>query len=422
MTTHDSAEQGLDAYLVGGFVRDRLLDRPHNDRDWVVVGSTPEEMLARGFQQVGRDFPVFLHPRSKEEYALARGRDAGGNLTTGPGISLEDDLARRDLTINAIAMNREGRIIDPFHGRRDLEQRILRHLPSFSDDPLRILRLARLAAGLDFSIAEETTTLARHMTARGDLTSLAPERIWQELHRALCAPSPRRFVEVLRELGALKEILPEVDALFGIPQPEKYHPEIDTGIHVLMALDRVTELTTDPLVRFAVLVHDLGKAVTPPEYWPSHRGHEALGVPLVDRVCRRLRIPEHYRKLARKTSRYHLMVHLAFELKPRTLAKLLDDLDAWRAPEDFERFLLACQSDAQGRKGLQDQPYPQADYLRRIHALTRDISARDVPAHIHGKQIGREIHQLRCRRIATFRKQCSPGDFSRQDDSGAGGC
>jgi len=422
MTARDTAEQGLHAYLVGGFVRDRLLDRPHNDRDWVVTGCTPEEMLARGFQQVGRDFPVFLHPRSKEEYALARGRDAGGNLTTGPDISLEEDLARRDLTINAIAMNGAGQIIDPFGGRKDLEQGILRHLPSFGDDPLRILRLARLAAELNFSIAKQTKRLARQMAARGDLATLAPERIWQELQRALLTPSPRRFVEVLRELGALKEILPEVDALFGIPQPEKYHPEIDTGVHVLMALDRVTELTPDPLVRFAVLVHDLGKAVTPPEYWPSHRGHEALGVPLVDRVCRRLRIPEHYRKLARKTSRYHLMVHLAFDLKPATLTKLLDDLDAWRAPEDFERFLLACQSDAQGRKGLQGQPYPQADYLRRIHALTKDISARDVPGHISGKQIGKAIHQLRCRKIATFRRQYSPDDRPGQDDSGAAGC
>ncbi len=406
MSEH-TAEQGLEAYLVGGYVRDKLLGRSHSDRDWVVVGSTTEDMLARGFQQVGKDFPVFLHPRSKEEYALARGRDADGALITGPHITLQEDLERRDLTINAIAMDADGRLIDPFHGRRDLEQGVLRHLPAFADDPLRILRLARLAAQLGFSIADDTRKLVRDLVAAGKLQQLPPERIWQETHRALCSPSPRRFIEVLRELGALQEILPEVDALFGIPQPEKYHPEIDTGLHMLMALDRAVQLTQDPLVRFAVLVHDLGKGATPPEYWPSHRGHEALGVPLVDRVCHRLRVPGRYQKLARKTARYHLMVHLAFELKPKTLVKLLNDLDAWRSPEDFERFLLACQADAQGRKGLEAQPYPQADFLRQIHTLTKDISAKDAPAHISGKQIGREINRLRCGKIALLKKQNS---------------
>lgn len=407
MSNHRLAEQGLETYLVGGFVRDRLLDRPHSDRDWVVVGSDTEDMLARGFRRVGKDFPVFLHPCSKEEYALARGRDTKGKLTTGPGITLEEDLARRDLTINAIAMNPAGTLIDPFHGQRDLEVGILRHLPGFADDPLRVLRLARFAAQLDFSIAEETSALARRMVDRGDLAFLAPERIWQELHHALRSPSPRRFIEVLRDLNALQEILPEVEALFGIPQPEKYHPEIDTGVHVLMALDRAAQLTEDPLVRFAVLVHDLGKAMTPVEYWPSHRGHEALGVPLVDRVCRRLRIPERYRKLARKTARYHLLVHLAFELKPKTLAKLLDDLDTWRNPDDFDRFLLACQADAQGRKGLQNQPYPQADFLRKIYSLTKDISAKYIPGNITGQDIGKEIHRLRCQQIAAYKKQLS---------------
>lgn len=397
-------EQDLETYPVGGYVRDQLLGRQPTDRDWVVVGSTVGDMLARGFQQVGRDFPVFLHPQSKEEYALARGADPAGGLRTGPDIALEEDLARRDLTINAMAMDKDGRLIDPFHGAQDLAQGVLRHLPAFTDDPLRILRLARFAAQLDFSIAGETIKLARSMVAKGGLLALPPERIWQELLRALCSPSPRRFIEVLRELNALQVMLPEVDALFGIPQPEKYHPEIDTGTHILMALDRATALTEDPLVRFAVLMHDLGKAATPPEYWPSHRGHEALGVPLVDQVCRRLRVPGHYQKLARKTSRYHLMVHLAFGLKPKTLAKLLDDLDAWRSPEDFERFLIACQADAQGRKGLQQQPYPQADFLRQIHALTKDVSAKDVPGNFTGKRIGVEIRQLRCRKIAAFKK------------------
>lgn len=407
MAIHDRAEKGLEVYLVGGFVRDQLLGRQPSDRDWVVAGSSPEEMLARSFQQVGKDFPVFLHPLSKEEYALARGKDPAGKLQATPDTTLEEDLARRDLTINAIALDKDGRLIDPFHGQQDLAQGVLRHLPAFADDPLRILRLARLAARLDFSIADETTKLARRMVAKGSLQTLPPERIWQELHRALCSPSLRRFIEVLRELKALDVILPELSALFGIPQPEKYHPEIDTGMHVLMALDRVTQLTEDPLVRFAVLVHDLGKGVTPRQHWPSHRGHEALGVPLVDEVCRRLRVPGHYQKLARKTSRYHLMVHLAYELKPRTLAKLLDDLDAWRSPKDFERFLIACQSDAQGRKGLEQQPYPQADFLRQLYALTKDISAKDVPGNLSGKNMGTAIHQLRCRKIAALKKRLS---------------
>ena len=400
-----SANRDLDAYLVGGFVRDRLLQRRPSDRDWVVVGSDAEAMLARGFKQVGKDFPVFLHPQSKEEYALARGRDPAGKLRANPGVTLEEDLARRDLTINAMAMDRDGKLIDPFHGAEDLARGVLRHLPSFADDPLRILRLARLAAQLGFSIAEETADLARRMVAEGRLHSLPAERIWQELHRALCSPSPRRFIEALRELDALQAILPEVNALFGVPQPEKHHPEIDTGLHVLLALDQATLLTDDPLVRFAVLVHDLGKAATPPQYWPSHRGHETLGVPLVNRLCRRLRIPGRYQKLARRTARYHLLAHLALELKPKTLAKLLADLDAWRAPEDFERFLLACQSDARGRKGLQEHPYPQADFLRRIRDLTKDISAKDIPSGITGKKVGARIHQLRCQRIAAFKKQ-----------------
>ncbi|WP_456380539.1 multifunctional CCA addition/repair protein [Thiolapillus sp.] len=398
-------EQGLETYLVGGHVRDQLLGRKPTDRDWVVVGSSAAEMLARGFKPVGKDFPVFLHPQSREEYALARGRDATGKLHTSPDITLKEDLARRDLSINAMAMDKDGRLIDPFHGQQDLAQGILRHLPAFTDDPLRILRLARLAAQLDFSIAEETRKLARSMVAKGSLQMLPPERIWQELHRALCSPSPRYFIEILRELGALEVILPEVDALFGIPQPEKYHPEIDTGLHLLMALDRVTLLTEDPLVRFAVLVHDLGKAATPPRHWPSHRGHEALGVPLVGQLCRRLRIPGRYQKLARRASRYHLMVHLAFELKPNTLTKLLTNLDAWRSPEDFERFLIACQADAQGRKGLEEKPYPQADFLRRIYDLTKGISAKDIPDNFTGKQIGAGIQQLRCRKIAALKKQ-----------------
>ncbi len=400
------AEQELTSYRVGGYVRDKLLGKKPSDVDWVVVGSNAQDMLDRGFQQVGKDFPVFLHPKTKDEYALAQHAKSRHGTAS---ATLEDDLARRDLTINAIAMDQDGNLIDPFHGKKDLQRGILRHVgPSFGDDPLRIIRLARFAAQLDFKIAEKTLTVSRKLVAKGRLQSLPAERIWQELYRALCSDAPRRFIEELQNLQALKVVLPEIDALFGVPQPEKYHPEIDTGLHVLMALDRASQLSHDPLVRFSVLVHDLGKAVTSAKYWPSHRGHEALGVPLVDALCRRLRAPEHYRRLARKTSRYHLLSHLALELKPATLAKLLDDLDAWRAPEDFERFLIACQSDAQGRKGLQNQAYPQADFLRRIYDASRDISIKDVSKEVSGKQIGIEIHQLRCRKIASIKKQMQP--------------
>ncbi len=398
-------EQGLERYRVGGSVRDRLLGLQPSDHDWVVVGSSPEDMISRGFKEVGRDFPVFLHPQTKEEYALARGRGPDGKLQARPDVSLEEDLARRDLTINAMAMTPDGRLIDPFHGRQDLEARLLRHLPHFQDDPLRLLRLARLAAQLDFRVAPDTCQLAADMAAHHLLDGVAPERQWQELKKALLGPSPRRFIQALRECRVLRAFLPEIDDLFGIPQPERYHPEIDTGEHVLLTLDRVTELSNDPMVRFAVLLHDLGKAATPKEYWPSHRGHEALGVPLVDGVCRRLRVPEGYRRLARKTARYHLLVHLAFDLKPATVEKLLSDLDAWRNPGDFERFLLAAQADAQGRKGLREQPYPQADYLREAYAEAARITAADVAAGIAGKKIGEEIRRLRCRRIGEVRSR-----------------
>ncbi len=400
-------EQGLQAYLVGGSVRDRLLGRDHQDRDWVVIGSTEADMLARGFKPVGKDFPVFLHPLTQEEYALARGRDPAGRLHTQPDTTLEEDLARRDLSINAMAMDSAGRIIDPFHGQQDLQQHTLRHLPHFEDDPLRLLRLARLAAQLGFSIAPQTCHLAADMASRGLLDKVAPERQWQELHRALCTPSPRSFIEALRECGILRAFLPEIDDLFGIPQPERYHPEIDTGEHVLLTLDKVVELSNDPRVRFAVLLHDLGKAATPQEYWPSHRGHEALGVPLVDRVCHRLRVPSRYHRLARKVARYHLLVHLAFELKPATVERLLSDLDAWRNPKDFERFLMAAQADAQGRKGLQEKPYPQADYLRAALAAGAEISAKDLPAELRGRKIGEAIRRLRCNAIGRLKNRTS---------------
>ncbi len=404
--------QGLEAYVVGGWVRDRLLGLDPEDRDWVVVGAIPEEMLRRGFRQVGRDFPVFLHPHTGEEYALARTERKTAPGHTGfvvhaaPDVTLEQDLARRDFTVNAMAMTPDGNLVDPFHGAEDLKRRILRHVgPAFVEDPLRVLRLARFAARLDFDVAPETLELARRMVRTGELEHLTPERVWQELQRALESPRPRRFVEVLRETGALKALFPEIDALFGIPQPAKYHPEIDTGEHLLLALDAAARLSPDPLVRFAVLLHDLGKAATPPEQWPSHRGHEALGVPLVDRFCRRWKAPKHYHRLARQTARHHLEVHRAPELRPSTLLRLFETLDAFRRPADFERFLLACEADARGRKGFENAPCPQVDYLRGALDEAAAVTARDLPEGLEGPAVGEALRDLRRRRLAAFRRR-----------------
>lgn len=410
MTRQDPAD-GLRAYVVGGWVRDRLLGLEPKDKDWVVVGATPREMIARGFRQVGREFPVFLHPQTGEEYALARTErktapgHKGFEVHAAPNVTLEEDLARRDFTINAMAMTADGRLIDPYHGARDLEQRLLRHVsPAFVEDPLRVLRLARFAAQLDFRVAPETRELAREMARSGELAHLTPERVWQELQRAMSAPRPRRFVEVLREVEALQVLFPEIDALFGVPQPAKYHPEIDTGIHLLLCLDVAARLSADPLVRFAVLLHDLGKGATPPEQWPSHRGHDTLGVALVDRLCRRYRVPKHYHQLARRTARHHLVVHRAPELRPATLLELLESLDAFRRPDDFERFLLACESDCRGRLGFEHHPCPEVDYLRRARAVAAAVTAADVPPGVQGKALGEAIRDLRRRRLATLRK------------------
>lgn len=406
------AEQGLTAYLVGGCVRDKLLGLNPKDRDWVVTGATPEEMRSRGFHQVGRDFPVFLHPETKEEYALARTerKQAPGHtgfaVHAAPDVTLKQDLARRDLTINAMAMSVDGELIDPFAGQRDLEQGILRHVsPAFVEDPLRVLRLARFAAQLGFSIAEETVALARHIAASGELETLTPERVWRELQLAMAASAPQRFVQVLRDVQALGRLFPEIDALFGIPQPARYHPEIDTGAHLLLALEQAATLSDDPLVRFAVLLHDLGKGVTPAEQWPSHRGHEALGVPLVDRLCRRYRIPKHYHRLARKTARHHLIVHHALELKPATLVQLFRDLDAFRAPEDFERFLFVCIADVRGRKGMEEIACPEIEFLRRAFAVAQAVSVADIQGKFSGEALGREIRRLQAARIAHLKEQ-----------------
>jgi tRNA nucleotidyltransferase (CCA-adding enzyme) len=403
-------------YLVGGCVRDKLLNLTPKDRDWVVVGSSSQQMLALGFRQVGRDFPVFLHPHTKEEYALARIEKKSAPGHTGfqvyadSTVTLEQDLARRDLTINSIAMTEDGRLIDPFHGVQDLKQGILRHTSSaFTEDPLRVLRLARFGAQMGFEIAPETVALARDIAASGELTCLSPERVWQELQKALSGTSPATFIQILRQLNALEQLFPEIDCLFGIPQTEKYHPEIDTGIHLLLALNKAADLSSDPLIRFAVLVHDLGKGVTPDTEWPRHIAHEAAGVPLVKALCKRYCIPNHYCRLGQNTSAWHLQAHQAMSLKPRTLVKLFERLDAFRRPDDLERFILACQADAQGRKGFSRTPYPQADYLRRTFQAASQISAAAIVAEgKQGQAVGDELRARRVRAVREAKERFSP--------------
>jgi len=368
----------METYLVGGAVRDKLLDIPVKDRDWVVVGATPESLLAAGYRQVGKGFPVFLHPQTKEEYALARTERKSGPGHTGfevhaaPDVTLEQDLERRDLTINAIAQTEAGEIIDPFSGCRDIENKKLRHVSAaFSEDPLRILRVARFAARFanrGFEVAAETLTLMRQMVASGELNTLVGERVWQEIQRALTEPCPDQFVSTLRECGALGVILPEVDALFGVPQPPKYHPEVDTGVHIMMCLQQARRLSDDPTVAWATLVHDVGKGITDPEKWPSHVGHEKLGLGLLDAIHRKIPVPKEYAALARLVCEHHTKLHRVKELRPSTLLSLLESLDAFRRPERLDRFLLACEADARGRTGLEDRDYPQRDYLN--HAMT----------------------------------------------------
>jgi tRNA nucleotidyltransferase (CCA-adding enzyme) len=367
----------MEIYLVGGAVRDELLGRPVSERDWVVVGATPDDLLAHGYRPVGKDFPVFLHPHTHEEYALARTERKTGpgyhgfSFHTTPDVTLEDDLQRRDLTINAMARDTQGRLIDPYHGSRDLEGRWLRHVsPAFAEDPVRIPRLARFTARyapLGFRIAPETLDLMRAIVASGEVDHLVPERVWAETVRALSEPCPGRFIETLRDCGALARIFPELDRLFGVPQPPLHHPEIDTGVHTLMALEQAVRLEADAVTRFAVLVHDLGKGTTPPDQWPRHLGHEQRGADLVRSLCQRLRIPNMYRELGVLTARLHTHCHRALELRPKTLLGTLQGLDALRKPQRFEQFLVACEADARGRLGLEKRDYPQANFMRRVY-------------------------------------------------------
>jgi len=402
--------RAMQVYLVGGAVRDRLLGREVSERDWVVVGATPGELERAGFIPVGRDFPVFLHPKTKEEHALARleRKVAPGyrGFTTefSPDVKLEDDLRRRDLTINAMAQDGSGNIVDPYGGQRDLEARLLRHVSeAFAEDPVRILRVARFAARyapLGFHVADETLALMRQMVADGEANALVAERVWTETEKALGEPCPDVFISVLRDCGALKVVYPEIDGLFGVPQPEKWHPEIDTGIHQLMALREAVKLGGGVAVRFAVLMHDLGKGVTPADKLPSHPGHEDAGVTLVEQLAARLRVPNHLRELAVMTARYHTHVHRASELRADTVLKTLEGCDALRRPERFEDFLLACESDARGRKGLVTRDYPQRQYFAAARAaVAAVILTPEERTGLSGEQIGQE---LRKRRVAAI--------------------
>jgi len=373
----------LKSYLVGGAVRDRLLGREVKERDYVVVGATPQQMTAAGYRQVGKAFPIFLHPDSNEEYALARrGCNEVGQF--GPEVTLEQDLQRRDLTINALAEDEAGNIIDGCGGQQDLHDRVLRHISDdFAEDPLRILRVARFAAryaDLGFRVAKETMQLMSEMVARGAVDNLVPERVWQELERALVEPLPVPFFDVLRDCGALKKLLPELDILWGVPQPEKWHPEIDTGDHTMMVLACAAKRSHEPEVRFAALVHDLGKGATPPAKWPSHHGHEEKGVKLIEELCERLKAPKRFCELASLAARYHTQLHHVEELRDSTVLKLLEGLDAFRRPERLAQFILVCESDYRGRAGFFDRPYKQAGRLLTLFGRAASVDCSKIAA------------------------------------------
>lgn len=400
-------------YVVGGAVRDQLLGLPVQDRDHVVVGATPADMTALGFTPVGQDFPVFLHPKTREEYALARTERKSGHGYKGftvyaaPEVTLEEDLCRRDLTINAMALDEDGRLVDPFGGQADLQAKIFRHVSeAFAEDPVRILRVARFSARFtDFSVAPETLALMRQIVAAGEVDALVPERVWQEISRGLMERQPSRMFLVLRECGALEKLLPEVDCLFGVPQPQEYHPEIDTGVHVMLVIDWSAQQQHSLPVRFAALTHDLGKGATPAELWPRHVGHEAKSVELVRKLCERLRIPTDCRDLAIAVAREHGIVHRALELKPGTVVELLERVDAFRRPERFEAFLLACECDFRGRPGYVERDFPAVAYLRQALKVAQGVDAGAVAKSVDPSHIREAVFQARAEAVAIWRKQ-----------------
>jgi tRNA nucleotidyltransferase (CCA-adding enzyme) len=399
------------AYLVGGAVRDALLGIEPGDRDWVVVGQTQDAMEAAGFKPVGRDFPVFLHPGTGEEYALARTERKSGRGYRGfvvdadPSVTLEDDLRRRDFTINAIAQDADGRLVDPFGGARDIEQRVLRHVgAAFVEDPLRVLRAARFMArfaALGFTVAPETMALMRQMAASGELADLVPERVWQELRRALASAKPSAFLRTLHDAGALAVVLPEVEALYGVPQRAEYHPEVDTGVHVELVCDMAAQLAPgDDLIGFAALTHDLGKALTPEHVLPKHLGHEGAGVKPLRALCERLRVPGEHARMAEVACREHLNVHRFDELRAKTVFELIERSDGFRRPERIDRLATVCEADKRGRAGLQDQPYPQAEALRAAHAAAVAVRAAHLPDRYTGPEIGKALRRARIQAIA----------------------
>ncbi len=408
----------MEVYLVGGAVRDELLGLPVKERDWCVVGATSDELFSKGYRQVGRDFPVFLHPETNEEYALARTERKTGlgyhgvEFQTSPDVTLEEDLCRRDLTINAMAMDADGKLIDPFDGKSDLEHRVLRHVSdAFTEDPVRILRAARFKARfseLGFELAGETLALMKEMVSSGEADALQPDRVWQETEAALSGPNPQLYFQVLRDCGALAVVFPEIDALFGVPQAPKWHPEIDCGLHTLMVLEQSARLSEDLNVRFAALVHDLGKASTRQSDLPKHPGHERRSVNLVYSMSERLPVPRACRELGALVAEFHAHCHRAFELKPSTILKVLQKLDAFRRPERFNKFLLACEADARGRTGFEDRDYPQAGYFERAWKEASQITADQVAGtDLSGAEIGAEIDKMRLKAIKKIRAEIS---------------
>lgn len=405
----------MKTYLVGGAVRDKLLGRQVTERDWVVVGASPEQMQASGYTPVGKDFPVFLHPETKEEYALARterktGRGyAGFSFYCGTEVTLEDDLIRRDLTINAMAEDEDGKIIDPYDGQKDLQQKLLRHVsPAFAEDPVRILRVARFAARYHqygFRVADETIALMQTMVANGEVDHLVAERIWKETERALGEANPEIFIQVLRDCHALSRLYPEIDALFGVPQTAIHHPEVDTGVHTLMSLQQASKLSSNTSVRFATLVHDLGKGTTPPEQWPRHIAHEDRSLPLVKTLCERIAAPRGFKELGLMVAQWHTHCHRAMELKPATILKVLQANDAFRRPERFLQFLICCEADARGRTGFEDREYPQANFFRAALEAARNIDLTPLREQgLTGPAFGEAIARLRLEKVTELKK------------------
>ncbi len=414
MAKNQQTGKQVQVYLVGGAVRDQLLGYPYHEKDYVVVGATPQQMLDSGYQQVGKDFPVFLHPQTKAEYALARTERKSGKGYTGfsvyaaPDVTLQQDLLRRDLTINAIAQADDGSLIDPFGGVADLNNKILRHVSdAFSEDPLRVLRVARFYARyahLGFTVAAETQQLLQQLSQSGELSSLTPERVWQETAKALSEQTPQAYFQLLHDTAALTGLMPELAALWGVPQPPQWHPEIDTGVHTLLVLQQAAQLSPRIDIRFAALVHDLGKGVTKPELWPAHHGHEHSGLPLINQLCDRLRVPNDCRELALLVCEYHQLVHRAMELKSSTVLKLFNAIDLWRKPEQLDAILLACSADLRGRTGFEQADYPQAAYLNTLADAARQVTARELVAQgLQGEAIKHGLQQARLAAINAAR-------------------